>query len=41
MTMREIKVSRTEKHKCTNICRWKYAKWPHKWCNYKQWNTET
>jgi len=26
-------VSRTERHKCTNICPWKYTKWQHKWSN--------
>jgi len=32
-TVGEITVSRTERHKCTNICRWKYTKWQHKWGN--------
>jgi len=32
-TMSEITVSRTERHKCTNICPWKYTKWQHKWSN--------
>jgi len=30
---REITVSRTERHKCTNICFWKYTKWRRKWNN--------
>jgi len=31
MTVGERTVSRTERHKCTNICPWKYRKWRHKW----------
>jgi len=29
MSMGEITVSRTERHKCTNICPWKYTKVSH------------
>jgi len=28
--MSEITVSRTKRHKCTNISPWKYTKWQHK-----------